>query len=257
MNGMSGGMTRIAMLAVMAGVLTVPAHAHGVLADGREALASASSTTGVSQSTGDVVPIPEAYVGTEWLTNHYRARTRVFSAYAPLNGGVAFVGDSITEGGDWTTLFPGVQTRNYGISGDRAEGLLVRYRQVVDAKPGRIMLLIGTNDLANGQTPEAIAGRVDQLLSLWAEALPGTPVVVQSVLPRQPEFDARIRDLNGRLKAAAGRNGAAFLDIHSAFVVDGDRLDPAVTGDDLHLTAAGYARWVPLIDTCVRTGACG
>ncbi|WP_396593419.1 GDSL-type esterase/lipase family protein [Brevundimonas sp. R86498] len=252
---MSRGTTRIAAIALLAGSLALTAVAGSPDTVSRTAVSGQQAVA--DHSPQDVVPIPAAYVGTEWLTNHYRERTNVFSGYAPLNGGVAFVGDSITEGGDWAALFPGVETRNYGIGGDRAEGLLVRYRQVVDAKPGRIMLLIGTNDLANGQAPEVIAGRVDQLLSLWAEALPDTPVVVQSVLPRQPEFDARIRDLNARLKAASERNGAAFLDIHSAFVVGNDRLDPAVTEDDLHLTAAGYARWVPLIDACVRTGACG
>ena len=205
----------------------------------------------------DAVPTPAAYVGNDWLTNHYRERTIIFSDYQPLNGGVAFVGDSITEGGDWAALFPGVATRNYGIGGDRAEGLLVRYGQVVDATPGRILLLIGTNDLANGQTPAAIADNVGQLLALWQTALPDTPVVVQSVLPRQAEFDARVRDLNTRLQATAAGHGAAYVDIHTAFVVQGDRLDPAVTEDDLHLTAPGYARWAALIDGCVREGACG
>ncbi len=216
-------------------------------------LAASAAAPGIAQ---DVVPTPAGYVGADWLVNHYRERTRMFSTYARLNGGVAFVGDSITEGGDWAALFPGVDTRNYGIGGDRAEGLLVRYGQVVDAKPARIMLLIGTNDLANNQRPEAIAGRVGQLLDLWKTALPDTPVVVQSVLPRQPEFDARVRDLNSRLEAAAAEHGATYLDIHTAFVVQGDRLDPAVTEDDLHLTAPGYARWAALIEDCVREGDC-
>ncbi len=239
MNAISGRLLKVAALALVAGSL---------------ALTAAAGDR--SASAQDVVPTPAAYIGNDWLTGHYRARTTLFSGYAPLDGGVAFVGDSITEGGDWAALFPGVESRNYGIGGDRAEGLLVRYRQVVEARPGRILLLIGTNDLANGQSPESIATNVDQLLSLWSEALPETPVVVQSVLPRQPEFDARVRDLNARLQATAERNGARFLDIHSDFVVQGDRLDPAATEDNLHLTAPGYVRWAARIEGCVLTGVC-
>jgi lysophospholipase L1-like esterase len=203
-----------------------------------------------------VFDTPAGFVGDDWLSGHYRERTVLFADYPPLNGGVAFLGDSITEGGDWASLFPGVETRNYGVSGDRTEGLLVRYSQLVAARPGRIILLIGTNDLSRNVPIETIDGNVARLLDLLKAELPGTQLVVQSVLPRQAEFDTRIRDLNGRLERTAGGRGADFIDIHSAFVVEGDRLDPAVTEDDLHLTPPGYARWAARIDGCVRQGAC-
>ena len=56
----------------------------------------------------------------DWLVGHYTERVLLFhNTYTePMNGGVAFVGDSITEGGDWAALFPGLATRNYGIGGD-------------------------------------------------------------------------------------------------------------------------------------------
>lgn len=247
----------LAIAGLLATAMALPAGAQGAgVLEARDRMAARLASIEIPAPRQDAVPTPAGYVGNDWLTNHYRERTIIFSDYRPLNGGVAFVGDSITEGGDWAALFPGVDTRNYGIGGDRSEGLLVRYGQVVDARPGRIMLLIGTNDLANNQTPTQIAGNVGQLLALWKTALPDTPVVVQSVLPRQPEFDARVRDLNARLEQVADENGAAFIDIHSDFVVQGDRLDPAVTEDDLHLTAPGYARWAARIEGCVRNGAC-
>ncbi|NJC42233.1 lysophospholipase L1-like esterase [Brevundimonas alba] len=218
---------------------------------------AAAPAAGVSPQQDSAVRPPAGW-DNAWLLDHYRERTTVFSGYEPLNGaGVAFVGDSITEGGDWAALFPGVPVRNYGIGGDRSDGVLARAAQVVGARPQRIILMIGTNDLANGYTPEAIAADVGRVLALWKAALPDTQLVVESVLPRQPEFDARIRDLNTRLMQTAAANGADWIDIHTAFLTQGDRLDPAVTADDLHLTPPGYARWKTIIEPCVRTGECG
>lgn len=240
---------RIAIGGLLCALATTPAGALG----GAPLSLSASMVT----QTADVIPVPASFSDNPRVAVHYRERTTVFAGYAPLNGGVAFVGDSITEQGDWAGLFPGVSISNYGISGDRAEGVLARYEQVVAARPGRIILLIGTNNLSRGVSPADVDADVDTLLGLWKAALPRTQLVVQSVLPRQAEFDAPIRALNDRLRRTAQRRGADFIDIHSAFVVGGDRLDPAVSNDSLHLTPAGYARWAPLIDACVRTGACG
>lgn len=247
MSGRPGVLGRIAVAGLLAALLSTPAGAVG----------GASLSAGTSGQASAAIDAPSSFADNPRLAAHYRARTALFAGYDPLNGGVAFVGDSITEQGDWASLFPGVSVRNYGISGDRAEGVVARYGQVVASRPGRIILLIGTNNLARGVGPAAVDTDVDTLLGLWKAALPETQLVVQSVLPRQAEYDGPIRELNDRLRRTADRHGADFIDIHTAFVVQGDRLDPTVSNDSLHLTPAGYARWAPLIDACVRTGDCG
>lgn len=204
------------------------------------------------------VAMPAEFVGTGWLETHYTDRVTMFAHLPPMDGGVAFVGDSITDAGRWADAWPGLTVRNFGIGGDTTWGLMARAEQVTAARPERIFLLIGTNDLANwGRSPEQVAEGVAALLDLWAAELPGTQVFVQSVLPRQAEFHERITELNGRLRELAAEKGAVFVDIHPAFVVEGGRIDPAVTLDDLHLTGEGYARWRALIDGCVTgQGAC-
>lgn len=246
-------MMRARNLIVAASVLALSA-GFGARAQDGEAFAPLPEAVEIAPGAG----MPRAFEEIDWLAANYRRLIAQFAAYAPAQDEVVFFGDSITEGGDWAALFPGVETRNFGIGGDRGEGLLSRYGQVVATRPSRILILIGTNDLSNGDTPENIAFEVDQLLGRLKAELPDTALVVQSVLPRQPEFAPRIRDLNARLRAVAEDRGAAYVDIFSAFVVEGDRLDPAVTEDDLHLTPAGYARWRGLIEGCVTgEGACG
>ena len=203
------------------------------------------------------VAMPEDFAAIEWLNRHYAERVTMFAHLPPMDGGVAFVGDSITDAGRWADAWPGLTVRNFGIGGDTVWGLMARAEQVTAARPERIFLLIGTNDLGWERTPQQVADGVAELPDVWAADLPETAVFVQSVLPRQAEFHDRITELNGRLRDVAADKGAMFIDIHSAFVVEGGRIDPAVTLDDLHLTGEGYARWRALIDGCVTgQGAC-
>jgi len=237
--------------------IAVAAFACVVAAGWAETTTAAEAQAAGASSAGRGLQAPASFADNPRVITHYEARTALFADYPPLDGGVAFVGDSLTEGGDWAALFPGMAVRNYGISGDRAEGVLARHAQIVAARPGRILLMIGTNNLSRGVSPAAVDADVSATLDHFRAALPGTQLVVQSVLPRQPQFDAAIRELNTLLRRTAARHGAAFVDLHPAFAVDGGRLDPAVTGDELHLTSVGYARWAGLIERCAREGACG
>lgn len=202
-----------------------------------------------------VTGLPPEFTG--WMRNSYTDHVTLFASLPRTTGGVAFVGDSITDAGRWAEAWPGLTVRNFGISGDTSRGVLARAQQVIDVQPERIFLLIGTNDIGNYERePEEVASHVAQLLDLWKAALPTTTIFVQAVLPRQPEFNDRVVDLNARLRGVAASKGVRFIDIYTPFL-SGDRLDPAVTMDDLHLTGQGYSRWRAMIDGCVTgQGAC-
>ncbi len=71
---------------------------------------------------------------------------------------VVFIGDSITEGWGMKAtatspargvFFPGKPYLNRGISGQTSPQMLVRFRQdVIDLKPKLVLILAGTNDIA-------------------------------------------------------------------------------------------------------------
>jgi len=191
----------------------------------------------------------------EWLVGHYTERVLFFhNAYAgPMNGGVAFVGDSITEGGDWAALFPGVTTRNYGIGGDTTVGLDNRLAQVVAARPAKLFLLIGTNDLNNDHRPAAqIIANTERLADRIAHELPRTRLYIQSVLPREARNAEGVREINAGLRRITTARNLTYVDIYTPFVVEGGLLDPSVTEDELHLNGAGYARWRDVIAPLVQ-----
>ena len=102
------------------------------------------------------------------------------------HGAVVFLGDSITQG--WGKLlsesFAGMKVANRGISGDTSRGVLIRLREdVVSLEPAAVVILIGTNDLEEGATPEVIAGNVGLILAELKQHDPKLPIVLCDVFP--------------------------------------------------------------------------
>ena len=197
------------------------------------------------------VPLPDGYDAIPWLRTSYVNAVTQFDALPAASGGVVFVGDSLTNEGRWAEVWPDLAIRNLGVPGDTSWGVLARQGQVVQARPQRIFLMIGTNDLgAWGKSPTSIAANIDALLAIWTTELPQTRIFVQALLPRGAEFQARIVELNTLIAVAARRHGATYVDTHTPFLVAG-QLDPTLTVDDLHLTGQGYLRWRAIIQDCV------
>lgn len=177
---------------------------------------------------------------------HYARRAAEFEARPVEPGRIAFVGDSITEGGDWASLFPGLETVNFGIGWDQTSGLLNRLDQIRRAEPSHVVLMIGTNDIGNGQPVAEAAANTHEAIRRFTEFVAPENILLQSLPPRGPELNAEVLELNARLERIAAEEGVDWLNLYDPFVVE-DRLDPAVTEDSLHLTAAGYDRWRGLL----------
>jgi lysophospholipase L1-like esterase len=160
------------------------------------------------------------------------------------NGGaVAFVGDSITAAGQWRRLFPGVDSRNFGVNGDCTGDVLQRLEAVVEDRPGKLFLMIGTNDLGRGYGEDSIVANVAAILDQLRGGLPGCLIHLQSVLPREAVYAERVLSLNRRCEQLARERGVAFLPLFGLFA-DGDGgLRRELTEDGLHLVDAGYEVW--------------
>jgi len=191
-----------------------------------------------------------------FIEGHQARRVSAFEAFPLAPDDVVFLGDSITEGGPWEELFPGVRTRNRGVGGDTSEGVLRRLEQVTRAQPVKVFLLIGTNDLFLGASEAQVVSNIEEILDRMKQEAPDTEVYLQSVLPRAPGYRERVEALNTRLAEVAGERGAAWVDLYPGF------LDPETGGirtelsnDELHLLGAGYALWKEQIEALVRTGA--
>ena len=158
------------------------------------------------------------------------------------------LGDSITEGGMWDEWFPDARVSNRGIGGEISSQVLTRLHSAIDL-PRAVFLLIGTNDLAFDIPQMEIARNVRSIVGSIERVAPGTPVVVQSVMPRSLSFRDEILALNGRLRALvnAAPEHVRYLDLWPALATADGALRPELTEDKLHLNGKGYVEWVDVL----------
>lgn len=190
-------------------------------------------------------------------TTFYDQRATLFETLPTSKDDIIFLGNSITNGGEWAELLGNPHVKNRGISGDRADTMLDRLHIITKGKPAKIFLLIGINDLAGGRSVENIAKDIDEIAERIKKESPSTRLYLQSVLPLNPKFNMfvdhmkRKKDvpaLNALIKDIANRRGLTYIDLFSEFVAPGTQeMNPDYTNDGLHLLGKGYQNWVRIL----------
>jgi hypothetical protein len=80
---------------------------------------------------------------------------------------IVFLGDSITDFWKLGESFPGKPYMNRGIGGQTTPQMLVRmFPDVVDLKPAAIVILAGTNDIAQNTGPETATMVEENLMAI-------------------------------------------------------------------------------------------
>jgi lysophospholipase L1-like esterase len=165
---------------------------------------------------------------------------------------VVWMGDSITDGGEWSELFPGLRTLNRGISSDNTFGMLYRINEVTRRKPSKLFLLIGVNDIARNIPTTVILQNYQQLVDSIQIQSPQTKIFIQTILPTNNDYTqfknhqnktAAIDAVNNGLKTLCLQRRLQLVDLHTAFSNEDGKLDSRFTNDGLHLTGEGYQHW--------------
>ena len=205
-------------------------------------------------------------------SDHYYKRVRQFEQEAPITKwDIVLLGDSLTEGGEWSEYFPDTQAklakkggaiRNRGIVGDTAEGIYDRLDQILPGKPKKLFFLCGANDVSHDLTADTIVARIEKVLCKIMEESPRTKLYLQSMLPfnesfkRYKKLDGKtfmVAEVNERLVKLAKKYKITFINLHPLFLEEGTaNLNPEITGDGLHLKKEGYAIWKEAIKGYVK-----
>ena len=164
-----------------------------------------------------------------------------------------FLGDSLTERGDWQQVLPGQHVLNFGIGGNTTDDVLERLDEVVAARPSIVVLEIGTNDFAWRIPLEEVVETIERLLVELRAKLPDARLLVQSILPRQPEYAHVVHTVNEQIQAFAPSVDVEYLDVWPALAGDDEGIKPEFTVDGLHLSDAGYAAWYALLRTALAS----
>lgn len=204
---------------------------------------------------------------TDWgYLAKYRDANQSLAAPAPGQIRVVFMGDSITEGWGMKAtatspargeFFPDKPYVNRGISGQTSPQMLVRFRQdVIDLKPAVVIILAGTNDVAENtgkMTTEETLGNLVSMVEL-ARASKIRPVLC-SILPAS-DFRwhtglapaPKIQALNALIKDYAAKHDIVYVDYYSPMVNGEGGLKAELSPDGVHPNAAGYAIMAPLAE---------
>ncbi len=157
---------------------------------------------------------------------------------------IAFVGDSLIAGGRWDEWFPDLRVIDFGIAGSTTDDLLSRLDEVVQADPDELVLLIGTEDLSRRGSVEHIVRNIETALVTLRRELPGTRLLLISILPRGHEFADRIHEANRHLWQFVATVHGQYLDAWPGLALEDGELNPVYTADRLHLNDDGYQVWL-------------
>jgi lysophospholipase L1-like esterase len=187
---------------------------------------------------------------------YYDQKLSFFEAMPSQKREVIWMGDSITDGGEWSELFPSKKTLNRGISADNSFGVLNRLYEVIKRKPKKIFLLIGINDIARGIPDTVIIKNYRKIIDSVQMQTPATILYVQSILPTNNNYsdfikhqnkEAHVKLINAELEKLCNKKNVVYVDLHSGFTDEQGKLDKRFTNDGLHLTGEGYKNWKALL----------
>lgn len=198
----------------------------------------------------------------EKRSEYWLQRVSLFEKLQITSQDIVFVGNSITDGGEFSELFSDHHIKNRGINSDVIDGVYERIDNVLAGKPAKIFLLIGINDISHNLPVSALIEKYDRLVNKIIHDSPSTKLYVQSVMPINNDF-LRYKNLIGKeniliefndaLKKLAIKKNVMFIDLWESLAdPDSGKLKPEYTNDGLHLTGDGYLQWAARINEFIH-----
>ena len=190
-----------------------------------------------------------------FVPDHYPQRVAKFEKEPIVTGRIIFLGNSITEIGNWNRLLGDSTVINRGISGDITFGVLKRLDDIIKRQPSKLFIMIGINDIGKDIPDAVIADNYRKIIMAVQQCSPSTKVYVQSILPVNPgvpnfpqHYDKQehILSTNILIRQVAENLHCVYVNLHDLYIDGSGRLDSKYTGDGLHLNPAGlgYGMWI-------------
>ena len=214
----------------------------------------------------------------DWQISAYKKRINDFKENPIGYKKIVFLGNSITEGGrDWNKKFGLNNVINRGITGDITGGVLARLDEIHYYKPTAVFLLIGLNDIFNGDIPyqeglttSYVAENILRIAKEIQRHSESTEIFIQTILPIDkkkfmevrgfyPQHSvplmSQINEINLKIYKKNKNNAFTVIDLHSAFVNERGLMNEVYSTDGVHLNEAGYQVWVEYVGKYVRSFA--
>jgi lysophospholipase L1-like esterase len=187
----------------------------------------------------------------------YIEQVAKFKAEQTSKKDYVFLGNSITAGTDWAKLLNLPQAKNRGISGDITFGVLERLQDVIDAKPKKVFILIGINDISRNIPDSLILRNYKLMIDRIRKGSKKTQIYFNTLLPVNASFakfknhygkDDHILYINSEIKKLAAKN-VTIIDLYQQFLDQDNHLKAELTKDGLHLIPEGYQVWAKFLNS--------
>jgi lysophospholipase L1-like esterase len=193
-----------------------------------------------------------------YAREYYVKRMAQFQKEPVQKGRTIFLGNSITEYGDWKKLLNDSTVINRGIAADNTFGILDRLNDVTIRQPNKLFLKVGINDLSQNIPVEIIAKNIITIAERVQQSNPQTRIYIHSILPTNDNVKKEYPDaynknhladaVNRELKKVSKSRGFTFVDLSKLLKDKSGKLDTRYAEPDgLHLNAAGYQVWIKLL----------
>jgi lysophospholipase L1-like esterase len=176
------------------------------------------------------------------LKNH---RTSHLNTLQMRENQIVMLGNSITAECEWRELLQNDAIVNRGVIGDGTFDILDRLTPIIQAKPKKIFLLIGVNDLLFH--PLSIIGEnYEKIVKRITEETPETLLYVESVLPIHNDLrrnglkNEDINTLNGQIFELSKKYKITYIDLASKLKNTEGSLQADLSLDGIHLNGKGY-----------------
>lgn len=192
---------------------------------------------------------------------YWEQRTSLFELLPIHEDDIVFLGNSITDGGEFAELFNMPNIKNRGIRSDVITGVEKRLSQVTAGHPKKIFLLIGINDVSHGHSVAELTRRYEQLVKRIRQESPETELYLQSVMPINNTYgryknlvgkEGTIKAFNKEIARIAGEQGAEFVDLWDVLTDSKLNMKREYTNDGLHLNGRGYKVWTDYLRQLVK-----
>ncbi|WP_136667645.1 GDSL-type esterase/lipase family protein [Flavobacterium sp. H122] len=199
-----------------------------------------------------------AYDTIRYAKEYYEQRVKLFNSEPVVKGRTIFLGDSITEFGNWPQLTNDSTAVNRGIAGDNTFGVLERLEDVIKREPKKLFVLIGINDISQNIPIDVVIENIHRIIGKMQDYSPTTEIYLESVLPTNdvvknfyPDAYGKndiVDQFNERLKEQARKHHITYIDIHSVFENKKGQLTVKYSDKDgLHLNDLGYTTWIDFL----------
>lgn len=196
-------------------------------------------------------------VDTTYKSTYYEQKVTLFRLLPDTKGEIIFLGNSITDIGEWTEIWQNSKVKNRGISGDNTFGVLARLDEIVSSRPAKVFIMIGINDIARNTPDSIIVSNYREILNRVRKASPKTKIFVQSILPTNDDFtefkrhqnkDEHIRRVNSELQKICALMQIPYVELYFRFLNAEGKLDRKYTNDGLHINGYGYLLWKQILE---------